>query len=92
MDGFIPVEAYVDGKSVIWYMDISTLSINELINLKEELKGSKTDSISAINSIIHQTIGYNIDDLKMTKRQQKKENRVYKNRNAFVKSKKRKGR
>lgn len=92
MNNFIPVEAYVNGKMKIWHIDVSGLGINELIILKKELEGNKTDSINYLNAIIHQTIGYNNDDLKMSRRELKKENRTYRNQKALVRRNKRKRR
>lgn len=92
MDNFIPVAVNVRGVTRIWHMDISTLSLNELIQLKKELEGTKADSINAIDAIIHKNIGYNIDDMKMSKREIKKENRTFKRQSAYVRRCRRKGR
>ena len=92
MDNFIPVEANINGKTVIWYMDISTLSLSDLIKLKEELNGTKINSFKFIDAIIHETIGYNKQDAKSIKRESKKTNRIYKKSKSLIKAKRRQGR
>lgn len=50
---YIPVLVDVDGKEEIWRMDITNLSITDLIKLKEELLNSTyTKTIRALDSII----------------------------------------
>ena len=79
---FIPVEAYVDGKLTVWYMDVSGLNLADLIALKKELKGRKIESISSIDAIIHNNINWNIGYLKAERRENKK---VYRNQKALIK-------
>ena len=85
MKNFIPVEANVKGNNDVWFIDVSKLSLNELIKLKKELEGNKTDSVRSIDAIIHQNIGYDIDELKMSRRETKKENRTFKKQKAVFK-------
>ena len=85
MKDFIPVEARANGKDTIWYMDISRLSLNELVNLKNELKGSKIESIVQLDAIIHETINLNRQDLKGEKRENQRSNRPYRSQKAYVK-------
>ena len=92
MNNFIPIAVTVRGVTRIWHMDISNLSLNELISLKKELEGNKADSINAIDAIIHKNIGYNIEDLKMTKRETQKYNRTFKRQSAFVRNSRKRGR
>ena len=89
MDEFIPVEAHVGDKIEGWYLDVSTLSLNELIDLRKVLMGNKIDSINTIDGIISKRIGYNLGDLKMSKRDAKKANCSYKNQKALVKRRRR---
>ncbi len=85
--GFIPVEAKVNGKLTTWYMDVNALSLNELITLKNELKGSKVESIVPLDAIIHDTINWNRQDLKAQRRENQKNKGLYKNSKALVKKK-----
>ena len=80
---FIPVEAKINDQYFIWYMDISTLSLNDLVNLKNELKGSKVDSIASLDAVIHQNISWNRQDAKAEKREVRKAGQ-YKNRKALI--------
>ena len=91
MKDFIPVEAKVNGKFTIWYMDVSTLSLNELVKLKNELKGSKVESVVSLDAIIHDNINWNRQDLKAERREKQKMSSPYKNSKALIKTK-RKGR
>ena len=85
--GFIPVEAIVNGNNTVWYMDVNALSLNELITLKNELKGSKVESIVPLDAIIHETINWNRQDLKAQRRESQKNKGLYKNSKALVKKK-----
>ncbi len=91
MEDFIPVEALVHNCMQSWYIDVSALSLNELIELRKELIGNKIDSVNTIDGIISKRIGYNLGDLKMSKRDAKKDSNGYKNRKALMK-RRRKGR
>lgn len=91
MKDFIPVEAKVNGKLTIWHMDVSSLSLNELVKLKNELKGSKVESVVPLDAIIHDSINCNRQDLKAERREKQKMRSPYKNSKAFIKTR-RKGR
>ncbi len=82
---FIPVEAKINGKYYIWYLDVSSLSLNELINLRNELIGSRADSIITLDAIIHDTINIDCQDLKGDRRE-KQRNSMYRNQRASVKN------
>ena len=66
---FIPVEG---NENEIWYMDISNLTLTDLIQLKKELNGNKVNSISAIDAVIHDELGYEYSDIKSIKRENKR--------------------
>ena len=66
---FIPVEG---NENEIWYMDISNLTLTDLIQLKKELNGNKVNSISAIDAVIHNELGYEYSDIKSIKRENKR--------------------
>ena len=85
-DRFIPVDMIKNDKYEVGYLDVSKLNLTELINLKEELIGSKVNSICSIDAIINREIGYSYDDnnvIKSIKRKKKKtkypinKNRIY---------------
>ena len=92
MNNFIPVEATVNGKTTVWHMDISKLSLSDLIKLKKELNGNKIDSYNSLDAIIHETIGYDKNDVKSAKRENKKLNRTYKKSKVLIKLRRRKER
>lgn len=66
---FIPVEG---NENEIWYMDTSNLTLTDLIQLKKELNGNKVNSISAIDAVIHDELGYEYSDIKSIKRENKR--------------------
>ena len=66
---FIPVEG---NENEIWYMDTSNLTLTDLIQLKKELNGNKVNSISAIDAVIHNELGYEYSDIKSIKRENKR--------------------
>ena len=66
---FIPVEG---NENEIWYMDTSNLTLTDLIQLKKELNGNKVNSVSAIDAIIHDELGYEYSDIKSIKRENKR--------------------
>ncbi len=74
----------------IWYMDISNLSLSELINLKEELKGYSNQSIRVLDAIIHKNAGTTYEETYFDSRNRKKQKEGYKNRRTYIKSKKKK--
>lgn len=92
MNNFIPVEAREEDHMATWYIDISKLSLNELIIIKKELVGNKADSIRYIDAIIHQNIGCDIDKLKMSRRETSKESRGFKKQKTVIKHHRRKRR
>ena len=92
MNNFIPVEAREEDHMATWYIDISKLSLNELIIIKNELVGNKVDSIRYIDAIIHQNIGCDIDKLKMSRRETSKESRAFKKQKTVIKHHRRKRR
>lgn len=53
-DEFIFVDVYLDyeDKYTRWYLDVSLLTLESLINLRSELRG--TNSVSSIDLIINQ--------------------------------------
>ena len=66
---FIPVDG---NENEIWYMDISNLTLTDLIQLKKELYGYKVNSVAAIDAIIHDESGYDYSDIKSIKRENKR--------------------
>ena len=91
MNEYIPIEVISEGKQKVWYLDTSMLSLEDLTELRKKLNGDKTESVLAIDAIIHQRIGYDMNDLKSAKRELQKSKGLYKNSKAYV-SKKRRGR
>ncbi len=87
--GFIPVEAIVGKKYRTWYMDVSNLTIKELVELKKELRESKIDSVASLDAIIHDIINYDVDKSKMIRREMQKEKAKYRNSKALIRMKKR---
>ena len=85
--GFIPVEAKVNGNYVVWYMDVNALSLNELITLKNELKGSKVESVVPLDAIIHETINWNRQDLKAERRESRRISGPSKNAKTLIRKK-----
>ena len=86
MKDFIPVEAKINNKYYVWYLDVSSLSLNELVNLKNELIGSRADSIVILDAIIHDMINIDRQDLKSERREKQRANGSYKNPKALIKS------
>ena len=87
MKDFIPVEAKINNKYYVWYMDVSLLSLNELVNLKNELIGTRADSIVTLDAIIHSTVNIDCQDLKSERRENRRSNGPYKNKKALVRRK-----
>ena len=87
VNGFIPVEAKVNGNNTIWYMDVNSLSLNELITLKNELKGSKVESIAPLDAIIYDKINWSHHDLKVERRESQKNKGLYKKHKALIRKK-----
>ena len=57
MNNYIPILVERDGKKELWSMDISRLSVTELIRLKEELMEIPYDNtIQILNAIIRNEI------------------------------------
>ena len=86
MKDFIPVEARINNKYYTWYMDVSLLSLNDLVNLRNELKRSKTESVVQLDAIIHDTININRQDIKAERRENQRSNRPYRSKKAYVKN------
>jgi len=89
MKDFIPVEARANGKDTIWYMNVSSLGLNELTKLKNELKRSKVESVVQLDAIIHDLINCNRQDLKAERRENRRSNGPYRNKKALIKRKRR---
>ena len=53
MKDFIPVEVTSNNNNEKWYLDVSKLSLGELLNLRKELVGTSEDSIRVIDGIIY---------------------------------------
>lgn len=79
MKEFIPIEVKRKRKDETWFLDISNLSLSELIKLKNELIGISEISIPQIDKIIYDEIGEKSNNIKVSYREYKKEekNRKY---------------
>lgn len=87
IDNIIPIETNNKG---IWFMDISQLSLSELINLRNELSKKSTVSISSLDGIIHKEAGSNSQETNFRKREYEKRKQGYRNKAVLIKMKRRK--
>lgn len=53
MKDFVPVEVTYKKNKENWYLDVSKLSLGDLLNLRKELLGTNEDSIRVIDGIIY---------------------------------------
>lgn len=53
MKDFVPVEVTHKKEKEKWYLDVSKLSLSDLLNLRKELVGTNEDSIRVIDGIIY---------------------------------------
>ena len=80
---FIPIEVTNDSN---WYMDITNLSLSEIIALKDSLRG--TDSIRALDSRIYELSGITYESYNnLSKRQQLRNKETYCKTKKFNKNK-----
>ena len=56
---FVPILAEVNKVPTTWYYDVSSLGIEELMNLKKELSGTREDSIRLLDKIIYSKVNAN---------------------------------
>ena len=92
MDKFIPIIVKVNNKDKTWYLDVSNLSLSELIDLKNELVGTKGRSIQYLDAIIHDEIGYDYNDFKSIKRENKAIRSPMKKSKVYIKRMRKNGR
>ena len=80
MKDFVPVEVISKKNKEIWYLDVSKLSLSDLLSLRKELVGTKEDGIRVIDGIIYgEKITSKIEeDNKKRQRQVKKERKEQK--------------
>ena len=84
----IPIETYNKG---IWYMDVTNLTLSELIALRKELATKSNNSISVLDSIIHRNSNSSFEDTNFRKQKKKKRKQGYRNKKVLIKMKRRKG-
>lgn len=84
IENMIPVET-IDKK--IWYIDITNLSLSELITLKNELINKSVMSVRVLDAIIHQTTNYYFEETKLEKRYNEKRKQGYRNKKVLIKMK-----
>ena len=84
---FIPVEMIKNEVSTVGYLDVTNLSLTDLINLKEELSGSKVNSICAIDAVICENAGYDYHEESLNKRTKKKIKYPVKKSRAYINKK-----
>ena len=84
----IPIETYNKG---IWYMDVTNLTLSELIALRKELATKSNNSISVLDSIIHRNSNSSFEDTNFRKREFEKRKQGYRNKKVLIKMKRRKG-
>ena len=87
IDNLIPVET-IDNK--ICYLDISALSLSELIKLRKELSNKSNISIRPLDAIIHQNSNSTYDELNFNKRDIEKSKQGYRSQKIQIKMKRRK--
>ena len=92
MDKFIPIIVKVNNKDKTWYLDVSDLNLSELIDLKNELVGTKGRSIQYLDAIIHDEIGYDYNDFKSIKRENKAIRSPMKKSKVYIKRMRKNGR
>ena len=57
-NNYIPIWIERDRKTEVWYLDVTNLSVTELMRLKEEFKKSSSDkSIQVLDAIIKNNLG-----------------------------------
>lgn len=81
---FIPIDVYSKNiKDKVWYIDVGNMSYSQLVELKEELKWTR--SIRYIDSVIYD----NISDVSRGIYNNKQRKRDEKNNNKIIKRKRR---
>lgn len=86
-ENIIPIETNNKG---IWYMDISKLSLSELIKLRKELTNKSNVSISMLDAIIHKDSNTSYIETNFRKREFEKRKQGYRNKSVLIKMKRRK--
>ena len=82
----IPVETFNKGT---WYMNVSNLSLSELIALRKELTKKSNVSISVLDSIIHRNANSDFESTNFRKREFEKRKQGYRNKKVLIKMKRR---
>ena len=77
----IPIETNNKG---IWYLDISKLSLSELIKLRKELETKSNASIRSLDAIIHHNTSSSYEDMNFKKRDMEKKKQGYRNRKVLI--------
>lgn len=80
---------YINDNYEVGYLDVSNLSLSELIKLREKLNGSTVNSICTIDAIIKQNVGTYYDDnqIKYEKRTKQKAKYPIKKNRKYLKKK-----
>lgn len=86
INNMIPVKTKYDN---IWFIDISNLTLSELIKLKNELVGKSNISIRALDAIIHQNANTTYEETNFNKRDIEKSKLGYRNSKVLIKMKRR---
>ena len=85
-DNMIPVKTEDNN---IWYLDISNLTLSELIKLKKELLGKSIVSIRPLDAVIHQNANTTYEESNFYKRENEKRKLGYRNSKVLIKMKRR---
>ena len=83
MENMVPVSVHESND--IWFIDVSNLSLSELINLKKELIGYSIQSIRVLDAIIHENAGTTYEETNFTKRDTEQLKKGCRNPKAFTK-------
>ena len=86
IDDMVPVS--VNNMKDIWYIDVSNLSLSELIELKEDLKGYSIQSIRVLDAIIHKNAGTTFEETNFNDRQIRNMKKGCRNQKALIKLRK----
>ena len=86
INNMIPIKTKDDN---VWFIDISNLTLSELIKLKNELVGKSNISIRALDAIIHQNANTTYEETNFKKRDIEKSKLGYRNSKVLIKMKRR---